>query len=249
MCALPLVFRRTIGSTDQINSAKTMTMQAPTSDLATSVAPSPRRRFRRMTIGLTLLLVLLVLVLTVPAFCVGGPFYYGSKYSRVGAPRPARVAQPLKPEVQTEPHTCGFHALSSIYRAYGLDPAVLKLRFRLGTDKPLTNFMADSTGTIPADIARVIKQDGFTFTELDPADIQSRALLSAHLRAGQTALALTHKDSLTTGLHWIAIENPPHDSSSTFLICDSLAPEKVEEDSSSLLGRLRVLWLISPVAR
>src|SRR5689334_18576708 len=70
--------------------------------------PGKRSRWIRRTIlGAGLLLSPLFLV----AFCVGSPRYYHGKYAPIG---PAELlAFPLAPipEHQTEPHTCGLHAI------------------------------------------------------------------------------------------------------------------------------------------
>ncbi|KAA0214524.1 MAG: hypothetical protein DYG94_10340 [Leptolyngbya sp. PLA3] len=55
-------------------------------------------------------------------FCVGPPTYDFRNYAR---PLPVRrIARPrqIEPEQQTEPHTCGQHVLSSLYKACRLDP-------------------------------------------------------------------------------------------------------------------------------
>jgi hypothetical protein len=203
----------------------------------------PRTRRALVVLGIVLLLIAL---LCIPTFCVGGPGYYSSKYSPARGPRPTGTAATLIPEVQTEPHTCGLHALSSIYRAYGLDPEQFELRFRLGTDEPLTNFAADSTGTLPPDIERVIRQDGFKFTEHDPAAPETAERLLAHLRRGHAALVLTHKGSLTSGLHWISV-SVSVTGANNIRVCDSLKPEPFEEDAVALLStRARTLYLLSP---
>jgi hypothetical protein len=210
-------------------------------DTATVRAPRSRRVLAALCI-----VFLFVLLLCIPTFCVGGPGYYSSKYSPVRGPRPTGTAAALIPEVQTEPHTCGLHALSSIYRAYGLDAEQFDLRFRLGTDKPLTNFAADSTGTLPPDIERVVRQDGFILAEHDPAAPETAEHLLSHLQRGHAALVLTHKGSLTTGLHWIALSASP-DRGGWVRVCDSLKPEPFEEDAVDLLSsRARTLYLLSP---
>ncbi len=52
---------------------------------------------------------------------------------------------PLQPEVQTDGFSCGFHALSAVYRSHGLDPRRARLRERLGTSVPAIPFVKDST--------------------------------------------------------------------------------------------------------
>lgn len=214
-------------------------------DTAAPPLRAARSRSRRVLVALCTVF-LLVLLMCIPTFCVGGPRYYGAKYSPARGPRATGTAAALVPEVQTEPHTCGLHALSSIYRGYGLDPQQFDLRFRLGTDKPLTNFAADSTGTLPPDIERVVSQDGFVFSKHDPAAPDTAEHLLSHLGRGHAALVLTHKGSLTSGLHWIALSASPN-GSSTVVVCDSLRPEPFEEEVAALLPtRTRTVYLLSP---
>ncbi|MDA0765512.1 MAG: hypothetical protein O3A87_12025 [Verrucomicrobia bacterium] len=37
-------------------------------------------------------------------------------------------------DLPVESHTCGYHALAALYRAWGRDPERSRLRFRLGVD-------------------------------------------------------------------------------------------------------------------
>jgi hypothetical protein len=143
----------------------------------------PTRNGRARTV--LLLAIASVLTVLLLAFCVGPPWYYFDKY----APSPSRALpaafpEPLIPEHQTEPHTCGLHTLSSIYTAYGLHVTAHDLRFRLGTDKPFTNFLTDSIGTIHPDMLRVLGQDGFRTELLFRSSTQTPARLAEHLAAG-----------------------------------------------------------------
>ena len=105
-------------------------------------------------------------------------------------------------EIQTEPHTCGLHAVSSLYRAYGLDPEAERVRFRLGVDVKAVFWMEDSTGTLPPDLYMVLSQDHF---RLDTVDLESRGAWSAvseHVASGQLAILLIVRKE-TGGLHWV----------------------------------------------
>ena len=167
-----------------------------------------------------LLLLLPLLGLAAFSLCVGSPAYYREKYAPAAeGVRPAALPKPIAPEVQTEAHTCGLHALSSVYTAYGLDPAALRLRFRLGTDKPASTLVSDSTGTIHPDMLRVLGQDGFETSVLRPGGEQTPRRLREHLDAGHPALALTKP----SGFHWVVVAGREGES---VLICDSLAREK-----------------------
>lgn len=175
------------------------------------------------------------------SFCVGPPWYYLDKYSAsTSAATPTALPDNLVPEAQTEPHTCGLHTLSTIYRAYGLDAGVQRLRFRLGTDRPFTNFLADSTGTIHPDMLRVLRQDGFE-AELVLPGAEAPARLADHLRRGHVAAALTKVDEF----HWVALSSAT--TADRLLVCDSLREQPYERDCASYLAEgVYSLILIEP---
>jgi hypothetical protein len=164
------------------------------------------------------------------AFCVGPPWYYVGKYAPSDSSAlPTALPDNVVPEVQTEPHTCGLHTLSSIYRAYGLDGEAQRLRFRLGTDKPFTNFLADSTGTIHPDMLRVLRQDGFRAQILFPSAAGASARFTGHLRRGHVAAALTK----VSEFHWVALSAADDGDSAPaaiLLVCDSLHEQPYERD-------------------
>lgn len=203
-----------------------------------SLGPTSRR------IALVTAAVLSALFLL--AFCVGPPRYYVEKYQAAQRAVPAYLPEPLVPEVQTEPHTCGLHTLSSIYRAYGLDAEAQRLRFRLGTDKPFTNFLADSTGTIHPDMLRVLRQDGFRAELLLDRSEQTAARLTEHLARGHVAAALTK----VSEFHWVALSALPDAGSApalTLLVCDSLHEEAYERDATDYVREsVYSLILIAP---
>ncbi|MEM1221620.1 MAG: hypothetical protein AAGH40_02575 [Verrucomicrobiota bacterium] len=147
----------------------------------------------------------LIFVVFLSGCGAGSPQYYSDKYSS-----PAQQQQPkLEPdqiitEKQLEGHTCGFHALSSLYRAYGVDPVVANLRFRLGVDKAAIPFDSSTLGSIHPDIYRVASQDGFYLSELDPRKKESVEKLCDHFSLGKYALALI-KIRNSGALHWIVL--------------------------------------------
>jgi hypothetical protein len=157
--------------------------------------------------------VCLLGTLTVVSFCAGPPRYYREKYEPSSmTSMPLAVPVAFAAEKQTEPHTCGFHAVSTVYRAYGLDPDGARLRFRLGTDKRATNFDPESLGTIHPDMLRVLSQDGFDASlVLDPKSPESMDRVAAHLGRGHPVIALVR----ATGLHWIVLA--PHGAPETAL--------------------------------
>ena len=115
---------------------------------------------------------------------------------------PSSTPRPLVPEVQTDGFSCGYHALSAIYRSYGLDPKLARLRARLGTSRPAVPFVADSTGTLQPDLLRVLQQDGFLAETLRASKDDDRARLIDHLQKGQYCLALLESGH-AGGLHWV----------------------------------------------
>ncbi|MBC8008781.1 MAG: hypothetical protein H7067_01630 [Burkholderiales bacterium] len=121
-------------------------------------------------------------------------------------PVPALVAgqSPLTPIFQTEKHTCGLLALSSIYRSYGISPDERRLRARLGVDRPSILFDTSSTGCIQPDIYRVLGQDGFTYVNIPVNDASTTVKLQSHLSAGNPALALIRRRE-TGNLHWLVL--------------------------------------------
>lgn len=185
--------------------------------------------------------VLLSVFVLFAAFCVGTPRYYGAKYAPVeSAAMPAATPGEFQPQEQVEPHTCGLHSLSTIYLAYGLDPEAMNLRFRLGIDKPATNLDDTSRGLIHPDMLRVLNQDGFQFTLLDPQSSNVKDALFAHLDTGHPALALTQP----AGLHWLVLSGREDES---IVVCDSLAPERYRRDADGYLApELYSLILVKP---
>lgn len=199
-----------------------------------------------------------MLILTGAAFCVGGPNYYFGKYahspqqhSRFGDGKymppdtrshPSLIPHFTSAEVQTEPHTCGFHACSTIYKAYDLDPTEKQLRFRLGTDKRGTNFDPESLGTIHPDIVRVLTQDGFQTNVLwQPASDNGEAI-KQHLTTGHPVLAMIR----VKGLHWIVLASNDQGKTNIY---DSLKPEVEQVDTTAFVQeRVLSAILVNPAA-
>jgi hypothetical protein len=136
---------------------------------------------------------------------------------------------PVIPQRQTEPHTCGYHALAAIYTAYGLDPDAFKLRRRLGTDIGFAPVKDSTRGTLPIDLTRVLTQDHLFLATLNPAATESRSRLESHLRSGHYAVALTFAGDW----HWVAISGIDGDR---LQIADSLRPEKYPVETGPFLN-------------
>jgi len=173
-------------------------------------------------------IVLLGTVVGVPAialtFCVGNLAYYSEKFAEAPAEAypvggPTELPVIILPEHQTEPNTCGFHSLSAVYRAYGLDSEALRLRFRLGVDKPLNTLVPDSTGAIHPDMVRVVEQDGFRAAILRPSASDTMDRSRAHMIGGHPIVTLIRAQS--GGLHWVVASNYSA-VDGTVRVCDSL---------------------------
>lgn len=189
-----------------------------------------------------------VIAMAIGSFCIGSPLYYSDKYQG-----PPVVSEPFArpslfvPEDQVEGHTCGFHAMSSVYRAYGLDPEANRLRFRLGTDKRATNFDPESLGTLHPDMLRVLGQDGFDASVVfEPKSAESLARIAAHIESGHPVVALVR----APGLHWIVLAPPREqgaDTEPTTLIVDSLQAEATTEALRAfVMDRVLSAVLIKP---
>jgi len=140
-------------------------------------------------------------------------------------PAIAGIVAPIQPETQTENHTCGFHAVSAIYRSYGLDPKERRLRPRLGVDNTANVYDEESTGCLHPDIYRVITQEGFAYHSLDLAADSSRTNLLMHLDTSGYALALIKRRE-NGHLHWVVVSGRTND---TLRVCDSLKPKIYDE--------------------
>ena len=94
-------------------------------------------RHKFLSIGL---LVIAGFSLT-PIIIVGRTYF-------IAHPDASPTSNPGRPilEAQSEGHTCGVHALSTLYRAYGLDPDRERIRWRLGVDTKAVFWAKDTTG-------------------------------------------------------------------------------------------------------
>lgn len=121
-------------------------------------------------------------------------------------PTPALTVQPSSPrlERQVEAHTCGYHAASTIYTAYGLDVSERRLRARLGVDNRSFLYDSSTTGCLHPDIYRVMDQDGFDAVALDLDSPSDSASLKSHLEEGGLALALIHRHDSGV-MHWVVL--------------------------------------------
>ncbi len=158
---------------------------------------------------------------------------------------PSQVAQAAVPESQVAGHTCGWHAVRTIYAAHELVPDEHRLRFRMGIDRTAIPGAGSTLGALQADICRVLAQDGFrsAMVDLDADDAVVRVI--AHLENSWKGLALIRKPS-NGNLHWIVVDQDVGDGASVRLV-DS---QKTERESIGLRDFLQTqavtLFLVSP---
>ena len=127
---------------------------------------------------------------------------------------PSAPVREIEPERQQEGHTCGLHALESVYKSYGLDPEQYRLRFRLGTDKNTLPFVGDTRGTIQPDMLRVLNQDGFVTSPVSPEETNQ---IRTHLETGYYAVAVVDRGVF----HWVVLGELVGNN---LVIVDSLSP-------------------------
>ncbi|MEM9345609.1 MAG: hypothetical protein AAGB26_03215 [Planctomycetota bacterium] len=197
------------------------------------------KTLRRLRIGVLLGFVFfLTACMLLPDFI--GQSKAGKYDPTVTSQRPSKSADVPIAETQTEPHTCGLHAMRSMYAAYGLDPAVFRLRFRLGTDQPATQLDSESTGTLHPDLYRVLAQDGFIAEPMDlEVDNAGRELLQ-HIERSQLALVLVYRNTY----HWVLVG--PSGTRNACVVYDSLKNEPVDTAIDALLDDALSITLVRP---
>lgn len=187
---------------------------------------------------LTLLLVLLAGLSLTPIIVLTRT--YGIMHPDV---RPADRPVAMTLEEQTETFTCGYHALSTVYRAYGLDPEAERIRWRLGVDTKAVFWLADSTGTFHPDLYMVLSQDHFHVSELDLNAPEAWRKLLGHLETGHPAILLIRRPE-TGGMHWIVATGGPGKDAQIY---DSLKPEPYLADKKMLDESLLSALLVRPL--
>ncbi|MCB1228782.1 MAG: hypothetical protein KDN19_00855 [Verrucomicrobiae bacterium] len=118
---------------------------------------------------------------------------------------PDRAAEILWPEQQFENHTCGLHALSAIYRGFGLNPESENLRIRLGVDIPAVPIDSTTTGTLHPDLLRVLAEDELAWRMIDPSLANATGEIAQSLAARHPLLILISRPE-NGHLHWIAAD-------------------------------------------
>lgn len=191
--------------------------------------------------------VLVSLVVAVLTACLFLPDFLGQidggKYDPAadGAPRPMGTAGIPDAEEQTEPHTCGLHAMRSMYKAYRLDAERYDLRFRLGTDHPAMRVDKDSTGTLHPDLYRVLAQDGFFARPIALEHADAAAELRDHLDRQHLALAVVYRSTY----HWVLVG--PGDGAGQLAVYDSLQHDApLAGTAGALLDEALSITLVEP---
>lgn len=179
------------------------------------VASMRRRVARSGAVVLAAAIMLFSLMLVFWSIPVG-------KFAAVGPASTISLAHlDMPPERQIEPHTCGFHALSWVYRSHGVSPEARALRTRLGVDAVSIVYDRSSTGTLHPDMYRVMDQDGFRPTALRVGDAGQLQRFRLHLAGGHSALGLIVQPDSGI-MHWVVINRLEGDS---VTVVDSMRPE------------------------
>lgn len=156
------------------------------------------------------------------------------------------VLAPIQPDPQLEKHTCGYNAISAIYRSYGIDPAERRLRQRLGVDQSAWLYDSSTVGSIQPDIYRVLAQDGFKIMTPDASKPEAVRTLKEHLTAGHYALALIQRRQ-NGNLHWVVLAGLREEK---LQVCDSLASAIYDEELEDFWHRCVLgVTLLNPVER
>lgn len=159
--------------------------------------------------------------------------------------RPATVPATFTLEKQAEGFTCGMHALSTVYKAYGLDPEAERIRWRLGVDTKAVAWMGDSTGALHPDMWMVLTQDYFQTDALDVEAGDAWQQLQTHLDLGHPAVLLICRRE-NGNLHWVVATRALGDEA--IEVYDPLFDEPVEETADFLSEHLVTAMLVSPTS-
>ncbi|MHC4561558.1 MAG: SPOR domain-containing protein [Planctomycetota bacterium] len=200
-------------------------------------------RLRKIvSITLAIALCMLFLMILLPSLLISSRLSVkGGAYHRSAEPDGAATSP--EPEAQFEDHTCGYHALRTVYDAYVLSPDEESLRVRLGVDVATLPWDSTTTGTLQPDLFRVLAEDGFKFESLDLSQPEAANRLLAHLEAKQLAMALIRRRE-NGNMHWVVI-GPPQEGN--LRIVDSLFPEPWFDSPDSFLSQCALsIVLISP---
>ncbi|NUM54592.1 MAG: hypothetical protein HUU46_13180 [Candidatus Hydrogenedentes bacterium] len=153
----------------------------------------------------------------------------------MGGPHAIQLAQQelreVAPEVQLESHTCGLHTLRTIYSAFGLNPDLENLRFRLGVDRTANPLDPESIGTLQPDILRVLVQDGFSYERVYLSIPDAADEITSSMKDNKMAAALIRRRQ-NGNLHWVALR---YESDSSVRVLDSLEKEPYVEPAQAFV--------------
>lgn len=159
--------------------------------------------------------------------------------------RPSALPVAYALEQQTEGFTCGVHSLSTVYKAYGLDPEAERIRWRLGVDTKAVAWMPDSTGALHPDLWMVLAQDYFAIESLDLEAHSAWSSMRAHLDAGHPAVLLIRRRE-NGNLHWVVATRTL--DAERIEVYDSLFPEPYAETPGFLDRHIVTAVLVQPTA-
>lgn len=168
---------------------------------------------------------------------------------KLGGPHAIQIAQrdlkEVAPEIQMESHTCGLHTLRTIYSAFGLNPDLENLRFRLGVDRPANPLDPESIGTLQPDMFRVLLQDSFEFERLGLSKQGISEELVKALKNNKLAAALIRRRQ-NGNLHWVVLR---YESDSKVTVIDSLEAKPYSEPLPGFIDEcLLSCILVAPAA-
>lgn len=159
--------------------------------------------------------------------------------------RPGAMPVGYALEAQTEGFTCGVHALSTVYKAYGLDPQAERIRWRLGVDTKAVAWMSDSTGALHPDMWMVLVQDFFVVDELSRYDQAGWREMRGHLNAGHPAVLLIKRRE-NGNLHYVVATRALDDD--LIEVYDSLFDEPYAQSPEFLNDHIVTAMLVKPAA-
>jgi len=197
-------------------------------------------RHRKWLFGGVLVLCALAGVLVLEATRIRNRVDLKSKLPHENREILAKQIKRVAPEAQLEDNTCGLYTLRAIYRSYSLDPDVENLRNRLGLDVPANPMDSRSTGTLQFDLLRVLVEDGFEYSLINPTGESASKDLLRHVGIGQMAAVLIRRRE-SGNLHWVAVAGA---RGRTLKVVDSLETEPYTENTASFLDECAISCIL-----
>ena len=157
--------------------------------------------------------------------------------------RPSATPAGYALEEQTEGFTCGVHALSTVYKAYGLDPEAERIRWRLGVDTKAVFYVSDSTGALHPDMWMVLAQDFFLIVEITSYGVAGWGELIEHLDTGHPVVLLIKRRE-NGNLHWVVATRTLEDN--RVEVYDSLFDHPYAEGPDFLLDHIVTAMRVRP---